>query len=180
MKRILSLLICIFLLSAFSISAQVYGCYYFIKSGTYLSETTDVTIVYFSGRECAYETKTAAEVSEKLSSNSSYWENYLKKECSRRRNDDAVIKYDSSLSTSKYTVYKGESYGPQQYVQTGQFSYGWIQPKDGGHYFVAISKDKQSLILWRESAGSTIPSDKRYYERVNERRLKVDLHDFLK
>lgn len=179
MKRFLCLVITFFTLGTLNSIAQVYGCYYFIPSGTELTGSTEVKIVYFSGNTMAYTNKSASTVSSKLSSNSSYWKNNLRNELSRRQSDDSSIKYNSSVSTSSYDVYRGDTFGPQRFVQTGQFSYDWVQSKDGGHFFYAISKDKKTLIYWNEPKGTLEVRDKCYYNRIDESTLNVDSHDFL-
>lgn len=179
MKKFLCLFLPFLIFSVAKLSAQAYGCYYFIKAGTELTESSKVTIVLFSGNELGYLTESAAVVSSKLSQNSSYWEDALRREISRRKSDKSQIQYDPGLSTSKYSVYKGDTFGQQRYVQTGPFSWEWVQNKDGGHHFYALSSDKNELIKWYESKGSNIPKDKVYYERVNENTFKVGSHDFL-
>lgn len=179
MKKFVCFVVMVLLLGALNLEAQVYGCYYFIPSGTELTGSTKIKIVYFSGNTMAYTDEYASTVSSKLSSNPSYWANTLKKELSRRRSENSIITYNSSVSTSSYDVYRGETFGSQRYVQTGPFSYGWVQSKDGGHFFYAISKDKNTLIYWNEPAGSSDVRNKGYYDRIDEGMLKVDAHDFL-
>lgn len=78
--------------------------YYFVKSGTEVSESSTITMVYIRGLKCCVRTKKAREITSKLHSDSFYWEEWMKKQLAEQ---DEPYTYDSSLTTSSYKVYKG-------------------------------------------------------------------------
>lgn len=166
----------------FNINAQLY---YFVESGKEVTSSTTIMMVYVRGSKMYSASKTASEISSKLHSNSSYWEDWMRK---KLRKDDEPYEYDSSLSTSSYNVYKSPWRGQGQIVMTGYGSpYGTYGPSFGmtkgsrfGDYYRGISSDGSTCITWRQSKDSDEVKGKTYWERVNPDILNQDPHDFLR
>lgn len=166
----------------FSINAQLY---FFVKSGTDVTSSTKITMVYVSGTRCYCAGKTASEISSKLHSNPSYWEDWMYE---KLQNDDEPYEYDSSLSTSSYDVYKSPWRGQGNLVMTGYGDpYGAYGPSFGvtngsriGDYYHAISSDGQTRITWRQRENSDEVLDRTYWERLDPNILNKDPHDFLR
>lgn len=166
----------------FGINAQLY---YFVKSGTDVSSKTKIMMVYVSGSLCYSTSKTASEISSKLHSDSSYWEDWMYK---RLQKADEPFEYDSSLSTGSYEVYKSPWRGQGDLVMTGYGDpYGAYGPSFGvtkgsriGDYYRGISSDGQTCITWRQRKNSDEVIDRTYWERVDSDVLNQDPHDFLR
>lgn len=166
----------------FGIKAQLY---YFVKSGTDVSSSTRIMMVYVSGTRCYCTAKTASEISAKLHSDSSYWEGWM---YNKLQKADEPYEYDSSLTTNSYKVYKSPWRGQGDIVMTGYGDpYGAYGPSFGvtkgsriGDYYRAISSDGQTCITWRQRKNSDEVKDRSYWERVNPDALNKDPHDFLR
>lgn len=142
-------------------------------------------MVYVSGTRCYSTSKTASEISSKLHSDSSYWEDWM---YSKLQKADEPYEYDSSLSTSSYEVYKSPWRGQGDFVMTGYGDpYGAYGPSFGvtkgsriGDYYRGISADGQTCITWRQRKNSNEVKDRTYWERVDPDKLNKDPHDFLR
>lgn len=172
------LLFAFMLMCVFSIKAQLY---YFVKSGTEVTSNTTIMLVYVSGSRLYYSaTKRASEISSKLHSNSSYWEDYMYK---LLQDDDEPYKYDSSLSTSSYDVYKSPWRGMGNMAMTSgaygpRFSY--VKGSQIGDRYLGISSDGRTCITWRERKDSDEVLERTYWERIDTDILNKDPHDFLR
>lgn len=181
MKRFLLFLMCT-LGWAVCMNAQLY---YFVKSGTDVTSSTKIMMVYVSGTRCYTTSKTASEISAKLNSDSSYWEDWMSNKLSKA---DEPYEYDSSLSTSSYEVYKSPWRGQGDFVMTGYGDpYGTYGPSFGvrkgsriGYYYRGISSDGKTCITWRQRKNSNEVKNKTYWERVDPETLNRDPHDFLR
>lgn len=168
--------------SVLGMNAQLY---YFVKSGSNLSSSTRIMMVYVSGSRCYSASKTASEISAKLHSDSGYWENWM---YGNLQKADEPFEYDSSLSTSSYEVYKSPWRGQGDIVMTGYGDpYGAYGPSFGvtkgsriGDYYRAISSDGKTCITWRQRKNSDEVKDRTYWECVNPDVLNQDPHDFLR
>ncbi len=166
----------------FGIKAQLY---YFVKSGTEVSSSTKIMMVYVSGSRCYSASKTASEISSKLHSDSSYWEDWM---YNKLQKASEPYEYDSSLSTSSYEVYKSPWRGQGDIVMTGYGDpYGAYGPSFGvtkgsriGDYYRGISSDGQTCITWRQRKNSDEVKDRTYWERIDPDVLNKDPHDFLR
>lgn len=156
---------------------------FFIKSTDELTPSTSVTIVYVDGLKLVENPWLAREVSGKLSNDSYYWDSVMRKRCST---SNEVYTYDSSLSTSKYEVYKKEyrdyrrAQQYQYYDSYGRLQFGFRPGPITAYYFVALSSDGKSMIKWMQPVNSDEVRNKVYYDRVDESDLAIDSHDFLR
>lgn len=178
------LILSVFLLFGciFNISAQLY---YYVKSGKEVTSSTKIMMVYVSGSKLYSTSKTASEISSKLHSNSSYWEDWMYE---KLRKANEPFEYDSSLSTRSYEVYKSPWRGQGQMVMTGYGdpygaygpSFAMTQGSRMGDYYKGISSDGSTCITWRQRKNSDEVKDKTYWERVDPDMLNQDPHDFLR
>lgn len=181
MKKLLLFLTAVFS-CIFGTNAQLY---YFVKSGSDISSNTKIMMVYVSGLKCYSTSKTASEISSKLHSDSSYWEDWMSEKLNKA---SEPFEYDSSLTTSSYEVYKSPWRGQGSIEMIGYGDpYGAYGPSFGvtkgsriGDYYRAISADGQTCITWRQKKNSDEVKDKSYWERVDPDTLNKDPHDFLR
>lgn len=171
------LLFAFMLMCVFSIKAQLY---YFVKSGTEVTSNTTIKLVYVSGTRLYSDTKTASEISSKLHSNSSYWEDWMYKLLQKY---DEHYKYDSSLSTSSYDVYKCPWRGMGNMAMTStpygpRFSY--VKGSRIGDLYHGISSDGRTCITWKQRKDSDEVLERTYWERIDTDILNKDPHDFLR
>lgn len=163
-------------------SAQLY---YFVKSGTNVQSNTKIMMVYVRGTKCYVTSKTASEISAKLHSNSSYWEDWMDKKLNK---NSEPYEYDSSLSTSSYEVYKSPWRGQGDIVMSsygdpyGAYGLSFATTKGPriGNYYKGISSDGQTCVSWRQKKNSNEVQNKTYYERIDADVLNRDPHDFLR
>lgn len=156
---------------------------FFIKSTDELTSSTFVEIVYVDGLKLVVHSWKASEISGKLSNDSYYWDSVMRK---RFSTPYYIYEYDSSLSTSKYDVYRKE-YRDTSGIQSQYYydNYGRLQTKFTpgpitAYYFVALSSDGKSMIKWTQPVNSDEVRNKVYYDRVDESDLAIDSHDFLR
>ena len=143
----------ILLLSGISeMNAQIY---YYLENGKNLSEYQYITIAYFEGEYLQCNKRTKHEIVAKNSVNSNYYGELSSEQVRKYK----VWEYDASLSNSKYDVY--------------------VKYDDGVGYYRAFSKDKKTLISWRERPGSNNVVGKTYYQRISSQLLNEDPHNFL-
>lgn len=156
----------------FGMNAQLY---YFVESGTNVSSNTKVMMVYVSGIKCYSTSKKASEISSKLYSDSSYWEDWMSERLSKA---DEPFEYDSSLSTSSYEVYSSPWRGEGQWVS----DFSWEKTKGSriGDYYRGISSDGKTCIVWKQRKNSNEVLNKTYYESIDPDILNQDPHDFLR
>lgn len=167
-------------LSALRANAQLYYC---VKAGTELTPSTSISLVYVSGNKCYVTKKTASEISSKLYSDRYYWRSWMSQKLSDANDPYIYYLYDSSLSTTSFTVYKSEWRGQAQANFTPNMwggSMNWTKGSLIGFYYRAISKDGKTIIGWRQRKNSEEVLDKSYYEIVSPDELNKDPHDFLK
>ncbi len=162
-----------------AINAQIYGSseYYYVPAGVNLTDNTQIYVVYFNGHRLVSTEKSRSFVVNKLSESSSYWLREMKRILENPSNGS---KYNSSLSTSAREVYENEWYGSQtSSYDPYSGSWTWNQPVLG-KYFKAFSKDKSSMIMWRERKNSSTVQNKTYYKLVSKDELTpASNHDFL-
>ncbi len=169
-----SFLFIFMLASALSSSAQLY---YFVKAGTELTSSTKINLVYISGSNCCWASMSASQISSKLYSDSSYWDRKMADQLS---SDDEPFEYDSSMSTSKYTVYKAPRRGDSQATWSFGSGFGWTKGTRYGDNYLGLSSDEQTLVFWYQSSNSNEVKGKKYYERIDPSVLNIDQHDFLR
>lgn len=167
------------------VNAQVL---YYLRKGTTVSEKPYVYTVYIEGKELYYQYASMTHAAAKLHSNSSYYEQYLSERLDRKkgsttisvegsRNGDGKYTYCADLSNNTYTVYKSEETSPQAHFS----AYGsqFFEVATGGYYYIAISKDKKTMIRWYEYKSSGV-SNKTMFYRISTSEFVTDPHDFLK
>ena len=172
------LLFAFMLMCVFCIKAQLY---YFVKSGTEVTSDTRILLVYVSGtRLYSSEANKASEISAKLHSNSSYWEDWMYKILQKY---DEHYKYDSSLSTSSYDVYKCPWRGMGNMALTNGV-YGprlsYFKGSQIGDLYYGISSDGRTCIKWKQRKDSDEVLERTYWERIDTDILNKDPHDFLR
>lgn len=173
-KRVLFVLI--LLIGSLSSKAELYYC---VNAGSELSSSTPVMMVYIRGGKGYVISRKASEISAKLYSNSNYWNSYMSQKLSEY--SDPYV-YDSSLSTSSYTVYRSEWRGASQPTYSPGWGGGtWGVAKGSllGYHYKAISKDGETIISWKQRKGSEEILNKEYYEVIRPTELNKDPHDFL-
>ena len=160
--------------------AQLYGSdvYYYIPTGQSITNSTSVYVIYFDGRRCFAHEERRSTIVNKLNEDSRYYINYAKRTL---ENPDNGINYNASMSTSSRVVYQSEWYGSASFnYDPFSGSGNWNQPVLG-YYYKAFSKDKSSMIGWRERKNSGSVESKTYYKQVDVKDLlpKAANHDFL-
>ncbi len=178
MKKILMFILALFMASG-TTKAQLYGSglYYYIPVNQSLTDNTKVYIIYFDGNRCYANEERRSTIVYHLNENPNYYINDAKRTLS---NPDNGSKFDSSLSTSSRVVYKSTWYGAPQNVGTPSDPWRIHQPILG-NYYKAFSKDKSSMIEWRERKNSGSVENKTYYTQVDNKDIlpKAANHDFL-
>lgn len=141
-----------------NVYAQFYDSdvHYYIKSGEDLSNSSDVYMFSFNGRSAKCTKAKKSEVANKLKQSSTYWKTKLSNN----------LEYDSEFSTSARTTYAGKRYGDQKYVQTGTFTYDWVQPVVG-KWYAAFSSDKSEFIYFYVLNNSENVNGKTYWQEVS-------------
>lgn len=177
MKRILSLFVALAMANGV-IKAQLYGndVFYYVPAGQSISDNTSIYIVFFSGRRiCSSEVKRSTVIY-KLSQDPHYYVDEARQSLEKGGGG----KYNSSLSTSSRVVYENDWYGSPQNAGTPSDPWRIHQPLLGT-YYRAFSKDKSSMIEWRERKNSGEVENKTYYKLVDLKEIlpKAANHDFL-
>lgn len=155
--------------------SQIYNSaiHYYIKAGESLTSSSEIQIFQFDGYDMKYAADRLVVVQRNLESDPAYYEDKF-------LNLTPHYHYNSSVSTSKYEVYEGDWVGAMEYVQTGMFSYNWVQPKIGSN-FVGFSNDLTTIVWWRQKKDSNSIIDKTYYKEISVDKLKPQPanYDFL-
>ena len=172
------------------VKAQLYGSdvYYYVPAGESITDETIVIPVYFNGENIiSYHNVdfnyTRRGIIKQLNKDSRYFIDHMKLE-SEKPNGLWHYKYDSSVSTNSKEVYGKKWRGELQECTTigpyGLPQIGTYYP-EYGYYYVAFSKDKNSLITWRERKSTGSIENKKYYKRVDVKDLmpKAANRDFL-
>lgn len=171
MKKII-VFILLMLACQFAVNAQMY---YFMKSGSDLSSKTSIKMVYINGLEGYMETKSASVISGKLYSDPTYWEDYMEK-AMKKKSKTILYKYDSSLSTASYDVYRKNMHGADQVVFPGSTIIGSII----GYYYLGIGSDGKTIVTWEERKNTNNVINKTYWEIIDVNTLNQNPHDFLR
>lgn len=160
--------------------AQLYGSdvYYYVPAGVNITDGTEIYMFYFDGTDLGCLSRSRKNIIKYLEEDSEHWCDELKRQL-EKRTSTSEKKYDSSVSTSSRTVYKGAWLGPMSTYGVGT-NWGTYYPRIGDTYY-AFSNDKESLIIWRERKNSSDVVDKKYYKRVDVKDLmpKAANRDFL-
>lgn len=170
MKKIILIVVMAFV--TFCTYAQIYSseaCFY-LEAGKDIESNSGWRVVYFKGttaNECG--SISLVSIKNELKNDRNYFENKLKNAVHKQ--NGFVYHYNSSMSTTKREVYQKVE-PSSQYYWGGPIYAGYTQ------YF-AFSKDKSSLITWREQNDKI--SDKHEYIRIDKSELlpKAINRDFL-
>lgn len=152
MKKVvlLSVLLCI----CYVCKAQVLFC---IHAGQNIDRDTEIYYVYKDGRNLYFDGIYYAAsnfVTRVRSNGMTNFENHVKYEY----RDSSPYVYSSSLSTNKMDVFSRE-----WRIVTVQGDWTVRRDRHVGNSFVALSKDKKSIIKWNEEDNSNEVVDKKEY-----------------
>lgn len=164
MKKLLIAIMVLFFISE-ETRAQFYDddVYFYVKAGETISnDNTQITIIHFNDKKMFKVCYTSGWIKNELKKNSSYYDNYVKTQQHK-------YKYCPEYTTSQRITY----IEPGGYIQLYNIYIG--------NYYWSFSKDRSSLINWREKYNSNEIVGKSYYIRVDKSDLmpKVSNHDFL-
>lgn len=175
--------------------AQLYGSdvYYYVPAGESITDQTIVIPVYFNGDNIIFcyhfddnnYNYRRSHIIKHLNEDSRYFIDKLKL-WSENPSNSKYYEYNSSLSTTTREVYEKKWIGntPHTYSTgpVGGPPTKWGVYYDNlGYMYAGFSKDKNSLIIWRERKSTGSIENKKYYKRVDVKDLmpKAANRDFL-
>lgn len=172
MKKFISLIL--LLTFALGVKAEML---YLVKSGKEITPSVSIKMVYISGDKLLTLTKKANEISSKLYSNPSYWEDKMYNMI--QKNYDNKYMYDPNMSTSKYEVYKTKRRGPNT-VEFTSYGYHEFPGSVIGYNYLGVATDGKTCVIWYQLNSPNDVRGTEYYEVVDPDILNKDPHDFLK